>query len=348
MINVLVVDDQQIVREFLEEQLNLETNIKVVGKAKNFYEAQTQTIRFNPHIITLDLEMPGKNGLEFLEWLMERFPRPVIMLSSLTYSGSKATMDALHLGAVDYITKPDGSEEDLLRMLNELKGKIRAYGELGLRKNILLKQHKTKLKTSVAKHTPFQKKTNKIQLLAIGASTGGTQAIDYLLKKLPDEFPPILIVQHMPQYFTNLFAKRLNSVTQLSVKEAENDDLIEKNQVFIAPGDFHMEIIQKGVDYYVRLNKTEKVNSHRPSIDVLFESIAKNPLVSKTIAIILTGMGKDGANGITKMKKAGAITIGQDEESSIVYGMPQAAYKLGGIDKQIPITEMVDFIESIY
>ncbi|MCB1190077.1 MAG: chemotaxis response regulator protein-glutamate methylesterase [Leptospiraceae bacterium] len=347
MIKVLVVDDQHIVREFLEEQLNIEPDIKVVGKAKNFYEAQLQTIQCNPDLVTLDLEMPGKNGLEFLHWIMERFPRPVIMLSSYTESGTSATMEALNLGAADFITKPDGSEEDLLRMLSELKEKVRAYGMIDLKKNVLLKKQQSRLKNSLPKSNQSKTFSNKIKLVAIGASTGGTQIIHYILKELPAQFPPVLIVQHMPPYFTSMFAKRLDSISRLSVKEAQNGDALQENQVLIAPGDFHLELYQKENRFYVKTHKSEKMNSHRPSVDVLFNSIANSPLVSKTIGIILTGMGKDGASGITKMRKAGATTIGQDEESSVVYGMPYEAYKQGGIDRQLSAADMIEYMESL-
>ncbi|TGM76457.1 chemotaxis response regulator protein-glutamate methylesterase [Leptospira levettii] len=337
MIKLLIVDDQNIVRNVLSDTFKDDPTIKVVGTAANANEAQKLVESLRPDVISLDVVMPGMSGIEFLNWLMPKYPTPVIMLSTFTQSGADATLAALSNGAVDFVQKPDGSESDFLRMLKELTTKIKKYGtEVNLQKQSLFAKT-TKLKFN-------EEKNNRIKIIAIGASTGGTQAIDYLLSRLPSNLPPIVIVQHMPEYFTSLFAMRLKTTSGLNVIEASNGDILETGGVYLAPGDKHLLVRRLAGKMYLELETFEKVSGHRPSVDVMFDSIAKGKMGNHCLAIILTGMGRDGASGIKNIRTAGGTTIGQDEKSSVVYGMPKEAFLLGGINHQ---TALVDIPQKI-
>ncbi|TGN19975.1 protein-glutamate methylesterase/protein-glutamine glutaminase [Leptospira idonii] len=327
MIRLLVVDDQSVVRNVLGEAFKKDPMIEVVGTAANAIEAQKLIPHLKPDLISLDVEMPGMSGLDFLDWLIPNHPTPVIMLSTYTQTGAEITLQALQKGAMDFVQKPDGSEEDFLRMLNELTYKIKRLGVASRPRQFVRQQVSRKLETS------SQKKTS-IKLIAIGASTGGTQAIDYILNQLPNHLPPIVMVQHMPEHFTTLFAQRLAQGSGLKVKEAENGDLLEDGCVFLAPGDKHMLVRRMAGKMYLEIETFDKVSGHRPSIDVLFNSIASAKLAGDCLAVILTGMGRDGAKGMLELRGKGARTIGQDEDSSVVYGMPREAFLLGAVEKQ--------------
>lgn len=342
MIRVLIVDDQLVVRNILEEALSKYNFIDVVGKASSALEAKKLVSILNPDLITLDVEMPGMNGLDFLDWLIPNYPIPVIMLSSYTEVGAEITLEALNRGAMDFIQKPDGSESDFIRMLKELTYKIRKLGTVKkLRSKNSITTSSSKLSLSKAS------KKGDIQLIAIGASTGGTQAIDFILRSLPANLPPIAIVQHMPEHFTKMFANRLANTSVLSAKEAENGDLLEEGSVYVAPGNQHMLIRRMASRLLVEIEFFDKVSGHRPSVDVFFESIAKGGFASRTLGILLTGMGRDGANGLLSLRQNGARTIGQDEASSAVYGMPKEAFLLGAVEKQLSLENMAEEILAI-
>ncbi|BDA78034.1 chemotaxis response regulator protein-glutamate methylesterase of group 1 operon [Leptospira kobayashii] len=332
MIRVLIVDDQSLVRNVLEEELNKHSEIKVVGKASNAVEAKNLLPGLKPDLISLDVEMPGMSGLDFLDWLFANFPTPVIMLSSYTEAGAQTTAKALQKGASDFVHKPNGTEEDFLRMLNELTYKIKKIGSSSIAQ--------LRSPFSEKRITTNESKASQIKLIAIGASTGGTQAIDFILNQLPNFLPPIVMVQHMPEHFTTLFANRLAQTSGLNVKEAANGDLLEDGAAYLAPGDHHLLVRKLAGKMYLEVEKFDKVSGHRPSVDVLFDSIARAGLASKSLGILLTGMGRDGANGLLAMKEKGARTIGQDASSSVVYGMPREAFELGAVEKQTSLNDI--------
>ncbi len=342
MIRVLVVDDQMVVRNILEEALGRYKVIQVVGKASNALEAKRLIPQLKPDVITLDVEMPGLSGVDFLDWLIPNYPIPVIMLSSYTQTGAEITLEALDKGAMDFVQKPNGSEEDFLRMLEELVTKIKKLAGLKLLKRQTPQNRNLPLSQKVT--LTKREKLGTIQLIAIGASTGGTQAIDSILANLPNNLPPIVIVQHMPEHFTKLFANRLAATSGLSVKEAENGDLLEEGHVYVAPGNQHLLVRRLAKRLLVELEVFDKVSGHRPSVDVMFESITRGGFANITLGILLTGMGRDGANGLLSLKEGGAKTLGQDESSSAVYGMPKEAFLIGAVDKQVKLENMAEEI----
>lgn len=338
-IRVLIVDDSATARAVLSDILQSDPMIEVIATASDAYIARDKIVELKPDVICLDVEMPRMDGITFLKRLMHYFPLPVIMVSSLTQSGAKTTLEALEAGAVDFVPKPhshiyDGKEE----MREELISKIKVAAKV--------KVHKRELRNpQQANTTSLAETTNKI--LAIGASTGGTEALKDLLMALPRNAPGTVIVQHMPANFTAPFAERLNSLCAMEVREAHNGDSIVPGVVLIAPGDYHMVVRRSGARYYVEIGSGEKVSGHKPSADVLLNSVAKIA-GANAIGVILTGMGKDGARGLLAMRNAGAATIGQDEQSCVVYGMPKAAYDLGAVDKQLPLNQIArGILESI-
>ncbi|TGL87148.1 chemotaxis response regulator protein-glutamate methylesterase [Leptospira congkakensis] len=336
MIKLLIVDDQSVVRKVLAEMFAGDKNIQVVGTASNALEAKRLVPQLLPDVISLDVDMPGMSGIEFLDWLMPNFPTPVIMLSTYTVSGANATIQALERGAMDFVKKPDGTEADFLRMLEELTNKIKKFG-IGAKPKQVLTNSQSKLSGLKGKQT-------EIKLIAIGASTGGTQALDFILHKLPNDLPPIVVVQHMPEHFTALFAQRLNQTTGLPVKEAAHGDILEQGHVYLAPGDQHLLVRRMAGRFYLEVEMFDKVSGHRPSVDVLFNSISQGKMGNHCLAILLTGMGRDGASGLKGIKDVGGRTIGQDEESCVVYGMPKEAFLLGGVEKQVSLSAIPDVI----
>lgn len=325
-IKVLVVDDSIVFRKTLEDGLKSDFGIEVVGTASNPYEARDLIIRLRPDVMTLDVEMPRMNGIEFLKKLMPQYPMPVVVVSAV----SENVFDALDAGAVDFVTKARGQDE-IMSMVNELivKIKIASVSKVS--------QHKTSYE-KIVPASIGRAKTEKI--IAIGASTGGTEATYDLIKYFPKDIPGTVVVQHMPPGFTKMYADRLNRCCLVYVKEAQHGDKIERGKVLIAPGgDQHMKVVRRGNNFYVELEKGEKVNGHCPSVDILFQSVAQR-VKEKAIGVILTGMGRDGASGLLEMRNSGAYTIGQDEKSSIVYGMPKVAYDIGGVEKVSPLSGM--------
>ncbi|MBF0223913.1 MAG: chemotaxis response regulator protein-glutamate methylesterase [Desulfobacterales bacterium] len=334
-IKVLIVDDSAIVRKVLSEELSKVKGIEIVGTAPDPYIARDKIVFLQPDVITLDIEMPRMDGITFLRKLMKYYPLPVIIVSSLTYEGSKLAIEALSLGAVDVVSKPS-SAYSVDDMAIQLADKIKAAALVNV-----------KSKFSTLKiDAPIQKKqiskalgstTNKI--IAIGASTGGTEAIKTVLLGMPPDCPGIVIVQHMPEKFTASFAERLNSLCEIKVKEAEDQESVANGKALIAPGNFHMLLKRSGSRYYVEIKKGPLVHHQRPSADVLFKSVA-DYAGANAIGIILTGMGADGAAGLLDMKKAGASTIAQDERSCVVFGMPKEAIKIGSVDKIADIDDI--------
>lgn len=344
-IKVLIVDDSALVRNILHQGLSADPSIEVVGTAPDVYVARNLIISLRPDVLTLDIEMPKMDGIEFLRRLMPQFPIPVVVVSSLTQKGKEITIQALEAGAVDFVPKPTTDvARGLAGMMLELRTKVK------IASNANVSHWKNKRFEQSATQQSFASKalsesTDKV--IAIGASTGGTEAIKKVINDLPPNTPGIVIVQHMPAGFTKTFADRLNDTALMQVKEAENGDRVVQGRILIAPGDFHMKVVRRGGYYLVELNSEEKVSGHRPSVDVLFDSVATH-VGRNAYGVILTGMGSDGAKGLRAMRDAGARTLGQDEASCVVYGMPKVAFDLGGVEKQVHLDRMAAELMNLY
>lgn len=355
-IKVLIIDDSAVVRKFLTETLSRSRHIEVVGGALDPFIAANKINKLNPDVLTLDIELPRMDGLTFLSKLMISHPMPVIMVSSLTEEGAKATMDALELGAVDFILKPNVYDESQLDSFSdELIDKVIAAGSSKVKRKIVIKDKDKVQKVDVQKKysadiilsNTSRKKPKLISdtVIAIGASTGGTEAIADIMTNLSEDVPGIVITQHMPEKFTKSFADRINGISKLYVKEAENCDRIYKGIALIAPGDRHMLLKTDTNGYWIEINDGPPVNRHRPSVDVLFRSVAQ--VASKnSIGIILTGMGSDGAQGLLEIKEAGINTIAQDKESCVIFGMPAEAIKLGAVNMVLSIEKITSTINN--
>lgn len=343
-IKVLITDDSLLFRNVLKSELSKDSNIEVVGMAVDPMDAVEKIRALNPDIITLDIEMPKMDGLTFIKKLMSEHPKKVVLVSSMNIS----VFDALQSGAVDFVKKPDmSSSNDLQSFINELKTKIKiaSIAKLVTYKNLkkeAVKEGTVKVDNSGTQITRLIKSSLK-RVIAIGASTGGTEATLKILKELPKDVPGILVTQHMPVGFTKMYADRLNKVCSMEVREAANGDRVENGIALIAPGDKHMKLMKDEKGYYVTCRAGDKVSGHCPSVDVLFNSVAESA-GKNSVGIILTGMGKDGAQGLMSMKKAGAYTIGQDEKSSVVYGMPMVAYNIGAVAVQASIENIADIL----
>lgn len=335
-IKVLIVDDSAVVRKIFSEELSRYPDIQVVGAAPDPYVAREKIVHLKPDVITLDIEMPRMDGLTFLRKLMKYFPLPTIIVSSLTPQGGKLTLEAMDIGAVDVIAKP-GTAYSVGDMSAQLAEKIRAASHA----KILKRTGATEDGASAAPIHALAQTSNKV--IAIGASTGGTEALKAVLTKMPPNAPGIVIVQHMPANFTTAFAARMNSLSQIAVKEAEDNDSVSPGTALLAPGNFHMILRRSGARYYVEVKTGPMVHHQRPAVDVLFKSTAKYA-GANAIGVILTGMGADGAEGLLEMKQAGASTIAQDENSCIVFGMPKEAIKLGAADKVVSIDKVAEEI----
>ncbi len=338
-IRVLVVDDSAVVRKVFSEELGREPDIEVVGTAPDPYVARDKIVSLKPDVVTLDIEMPRMDGITFLRKLMKYFPLPVIIVSSLTEAGGALAMEAMDIGAVEVICKP-GEAYSVGDMSVQLAEKIRAAARV----NVLTRQqHIAPINRGgiQAPNLALTKTTNKI--IAIGSSTGGTEALKAVLPLLPPNSPGILVVQHMPAHFTTKFAERLDELCQVRVKEAEDGDSVVPGTCLLAPGNFHMVMRRSGARYYVNVKTGPLVCHQRPAVDVLFNSVAAYG-GNNAIGVILTGMGKDGASGLLKMKQAGARTIAQDEKSCVVFGMPKEAIELGGVDEVVTLHEISNTI----
>ncbi len=332
-IKVLIVDDSATARAVLKEILSDADDIEVVGVAPDAYVARDKIVQLRPDVICLDVEMPRMDGITFLKKLMKHMPTPVIMVSSLTRKGAQTTLDALDAGAIDYVEKPhsniyDGSNE----IKDILLEKIRVASKANVKKLITASLPSN---GEVVKGISSLAETTK-KVIAIGASTGGTEALKDVLVKMPSSSPGIIIVQHMPPAFTAAFAQRLNTLCEIEVKEAKNGEFVETGKALIAHGAYHMVLRRSGARYYVELGGGPTVSGHKPSVDVMFNSVAK-VAGANAVGVILTGMGADGAKGMLNMHKNGAKTIAQDEGSCVVFGMPKVAIELGGVDKISPL-----------
>lgn len=328
-IRVLVVEDSFVFRELLVRGLNMDPAITVVATANDPFEARDAILKYKPDVMTLDIELPRMDGIEFLRKLMPQYPLPVVVISSL----SERVFDALNAGAVDFVAKPTGATriqlEEFMKKELLVKIKVASIARVGRRRSALVEADEWGSRAN-----------NKDAVVAIGASTGGTEAIATIVKEFATDIPGVVIVQHMPKGFTEMFAKRLNNQSRVLVKEAKAGDMVRQGQVLLAPGgDCHMQLIKASGGYQVAIRHGARVNGHCPSVDVLFESVAK-VVGNKAVGIILTGMGGDGAKGLLAMKKAGARTIGQDEASCVVYGMPKVAYDLGAVEYQEKLSDI--------
>lgn len=342
-IRVLVVDDSALVRNVLTQGISSDPEIEVVGSAPDPYIARDKIVELRPDVLTLDVEMPRMDGVEFLRRLMPQYPLPVVMVSALTQRGKKITIEALEAGAVDFVTKPSTDiARGLGMMLDELCMKIKEAS----RANV--SHWKSAAYAPPAKMVTGAKalaeSTDKV--IAIGASTGGTEAIKRILTRFPSTSPGVVIVQHMPAGFTKTFAERLNDLCAMEVREAVNGDRVRSGSVLIAPGNYQMTVARSGGIYQVICRTGEKVSGHCPSVDVLLGSVAKS-VGSNAVGVVLTGMGADGAAGLLDMRKAGARTMAQDEKSSVVFGMPKVAYERGGAERLVPLDNMAQEIVRV-
>lgn len=354
-IKVLIVDDSAIVREILTQRLSRDPRIEVVGSAMDPYVARDKLEKIDVDVLTLDIEMPRMDGLTFLRILMQQYPIPVVVVSSLTKDSNEAALKALELGAVDVVPKPGGpfTVEEVIPLLTERiiaasKTKLPKLRELlvasqSVTNNSVKKDLSKSTKDLASNYLAKIKTTNK--LIAIGASTGGTIALELLLKDWEPYFPPTLIVIHMPEKFTKTFADRLNDLSRAHVKEAQDGERIEMGTVYIAPGNYHMLLRMQGTERTLKIGSGPKVCNQRPAVDPLFDSVAENS-GQNSLAVLLTGMGRDGAQGLLKIKKAGGHTIAQDEETSIVWGMPKEAIDLGAATIVLPLQKIISQIKD--
>ncbi|MCF8198485.1 MAG: chemotaxis response regulator protein-glutamate methylesterase [Sulfuritalea sp.] len=330
-IKVLIVDDSALMRALLTEIIEGAPDLEVVGAAPDPIAAREMIKALNPDVLTLDVEMPRMNGLEFLDRLMRLRPMPVVMISSFTAAGSEVTLKALELGAVDYLAKPQAQNITLLQdYAEEIREKIRTAHSARVKSTT--RAAVSPAPTFVQPKGGFSPRLLKESVIAIGASTGGTEAIKEVLSALPAEMPPIVMVQHMPESFTPSFAQRLNSLSRMTVIEAQGGERLQPGMAYLAPGHSHMRVRKSGGVMVLQLSQDEPVNRHRPAADVLFMSVAEQ-YGKNAVGVILTGMGKDGASGLLAMRRAGAWNIGQDQASCVVYGMPRAAAELGALDE---------------
>ncbi|HNW30093.1 MAG TPA: chemotaxis response regulator protein-glutamate methylesterase [Spirochaetota bacterium] len=358
-IKVMIVDDSAVMRKFLTESLSRSSRIEVVGTALDPYIAADKINKLRPDVLTLDIEMPRMDGITFLKKLMIASPMPVIMVSSFTDSGAKVTLQALENGAVDFILKPsiqDGAGmKDFADALTEKiiiasNSKIkRGHPAKIITENppvsSIVVDKKYTADVILSKKDPGQIKARSEKVIAIGASTGGTEVIDEILVNLPDNLPGIVITQHMPEKFTEAFANRVNEKCSITVREAKDNDRLYKGMALIAPGGRHMLLRADANGYWVEINDGPPVNRHKPSVDVLFRSVS-HVAGTSALGIICTGMGNDGAAGLLEMKQAGAVTISQDEASCVVYGMPNEAKKIGAASMERNVRGIIDYIKT--
>jgi len=325
---VLIVDDSAVVRSVLTRALGKDPELEVVGTAPDPFVARDMILALKPDVLTLDIEMPRMDGLTFLKRLMEFYPIPVVICSSLTPKGGQLALEAMDAGAVEVVSKT-GAAYSVGENAEELIEKVKAAAMVHVTKKIVLPSTRER-----PQRLSLSETTNKV--IAIGASTGGVHAVESILARLPENTPGIVLVQHMPEHFTKAFAERMNEFCKVRVAEARNGDIVSQGQVLIAPGNFHMTLNRSGALYLVQLNQQERVSLHRPSVDVLFRSVAAFA-GRNAVGVILTGMGADGADGLLEMKKAGARTIAQDEATSVVFGMPREAIARGAVDAVVPL-----------
>lgn len=344
MIKVLVVDDSAMVRKIFSQELERNADIEVVGTAPDPFVARDKIVSLDPDVITLDIEMPRMDGLTFLGKLMKFYPKPVIIVSSLTRKGGRLALRAMEKGAVDVVVKPDESYS-VSDLGVQLADKIRAASRVDITRYVARAKRANPSGGETVTRVTLAETADKV--LAIGASTGGTEAIRSILTRLPANIPGTVIVQHMPPNFTAAFAGRLNDICPFEVREAQDGDQLDAGLVLIAPGNYHMLLSWNGAGYCVKVKSGPFVNHQRPAVDVLFKSVARYAGVDAA-GVILTGMGKDGAEGLLEMKKAGARTIAQDESTSIVFGMPKEAINLGCVDAVLKLDDIPERIVTLF
>ncbi len=342
-VRVLIVDDSALVRNILSQGLSMDPGIEVVGTAADPYQARDKIVQLRPDVVTLDVEMPKMDGVAFLRKLMPQFPIPVVMVSSLTQRGKQITIDALEAGAVDFVAKPTSNvASGLSAMINELQTKVKIASTANVSH---WKGKRTEIRPStLAGSRALAESTDKV--IAIGASTGGTEAIRKVVTQFPATTPGVVIVQHMPSGFTKMFSDRLNQLCAMEVKEAADGDRVRNGLILVAPGGMQMKVVRSGGHYQVRCGGTEKVSGHCPSVDVMMHSVAQHA-GANAVGGMLTGMGGDGSDGMLAMKKAGARCIAQDEASSVVFGMPKVAYEKGGAERLVPLDKIAQTLLNL-
>lgn len=334
-VRVLVVDDSRLFREVLARGLSADSGIEVVGTAADPFEARDRIIELLPDVMTLDIQMPKMNGIEFMKKLMPQHPMPVVVVSAV----SDMVFDAMSAGAVDFAAKPDKqTPEAVSSFIKELTVKVKIAS--------IANVSRWKQGYQAGPDISALSSTVQDRILAIGASTGGTEALYEVIRRFPRDMVGTVVVQHMPPVFTRMYADRLNQSCAVEVLEAQDGDAVRTGRVLIAPGDVHIQVVRKGNGYYVRYTDQDKVNGHRPSVDVLFDSVAR-AAGELAIGVILTGMGSDGAKGLLGMKEKGARTIGQSEESCVVYGMPKVAWEIGAVEHQLAVKDITEMILRI-
>lgn len=332
-VRVLVVDDSPFVREFLTRTLTLDPQIQVVGTAENAFDAREKVLALRPDVITLDVEMPRMNGVEFLKRLMAQFPLPVIMVSSLTTRGKTVTLDSLAAGALDFVPKPQKKVQWALdKFIAELRIKIKAAATARLPK-----LHQPSRRSQMAPLPTGD--ASRVRVIAMGASTGGTAALTHIFSQLPADIPPTVVVQHMPAGFTGLFAEQLNRLSECDIHEARQGELLKKGNVLIAPGGQRTLVVNDKGELRIQLEDTTDPSGHSPSVDDLFESVAQ-AAAADSLGVLLTGMGCDGAQGLLSMRMAGARTIAQDEDTCVIFGMPRAAADLGAVEHFVSLSDL--------
>lgn len=349
-IKVLVVDDSAIAREMLVRGLSRKPDIEIIAQAGDAYEARDHIVLSAPDVMTLDVEMPRMDGIEFLKRLLPQYPIPVVVVSALTAEGSKKALEAMQAGAMGVVAKPRGrTPGDLERMIEELAEQIREASIADIGKQT--KREEFPKSTSPLRSPPPGKsgtsgsKDNRDRMIAIGASTGGTVILNHLVSRFPQDMPGTVIVQHMPPVFTRLFAESLNRESKVEVREAADGDEIRQGLVLVAPGDFQLKVVKKGKGWAVSIAPGDKVSGHRPSVDVLFSSVAE-AAGPNAAGLILTGMGRDGADGLLAMRRSGARCFAQNEESAVVFGMPREAAENGAAERLLSPEEMVPALYS--
>ena len=338
-VRVLIVDDSAIARDMLERGLSRIADIEVIGKASDAYSARDRIVLLSPDVVTLDIEMPGMNGIEFLKRLIPQYPVPVVVVSAVTAEGSRMALEALEAGAVDVVAKPGSRDSgDVESMIESLAEAVREAAVADMRKFLAVSGEKRKGTDKRSRPSEGQENANKNErrIIAIGASTGGTNALDMIIPRFPAEAPGIVIVQHMPPVFTRMFAQSLDRASNLEVREATDGDRVRQGLALVAPGGFQMTVHEDASGWFVRCREGAKVSGHCPSVDVLFSSVA-DAAGERATGLILTGMGRDGADGLLAMRKAGSRCFAQDEQSSVVYGMPKEAWENGAAERKVPI-----------
>ena len=341
MIDVVIVDDSALMRSLLSEIINAEPDMRVAGTASDALKARELLRRTRADVLTLDIEMPKMNGLEFLEKLMAVRPMPVVMISTHTAGGSDLTMRALEIGAVDFVAKPSlGIRDGISELEKQIVEKVRVAAKARVRTKAVHRSTRTLPASAWA--LPADNRST----IAIGASTGGTQALGRLFSMLPPDLPPIVVAQHMPPLFTTSFAARLNETSRVTVKEAQDGEIMRPGHAYIAPGGSHLRVRKRGGSLVTSIGNDPAINHHRPSVDALFSSV-QTAVGSGAIGVLLTGMGSDGAAGMLELHRAGAVTIAQSEESSLIFGMPKSAIDLGAVDAVLDIDEMMNAITGV-